>query len=144
MDTSHIPDGYHTLTSYYLVADVAAYVQFLTTAFGAEVTEKLEGENGAIMHAEVRIGDSKLMMGARTGDRPAQACMQYMYVPDVDQAYQHLIASGAHSVQAPQDTFYGHRTASARDAEGNEWWLARQIQKLTPEELQRKAREAGR
>jgi len=135
------PAPEQTLTSYYVVPDVEAFLVFLEQAFGAVVTERMEGKEGQVMHAEVRIGNSGLMMGRGGADQAKQACIQYVYVDDVDAAYQKLLAAGATAVQEPEDQFYGHRTAAGRDPFENQWWLAQRKEDLSPEELQKRASE---
>ena len=125
MNSDHIPEGYHTLTPYFLVPDLSAYLEFLTSAFGAKITERIEKEDGSTMHAEVRIGNSALMIGQQKETSSPQRNMQYVFVPDVDEAYCNLIAEGCFSIQEPEDQLYGHRTAAAKDSIGNDWWLAK-------------------
>ena len=131
-----------TLTAYYVVPDVQAYLQFLQAAFGAEVLEAMKGSDGVVMHAEVRIGTSILMMGQARAETPVSGSMQYVSVDNVDQAYQRLLDAGATSIQEPEDQFYGHRTAAGRDPVGHQWWLAEPREELSKEELAKRAREA--
>ncbi len=130
-----------TLTAYYIVPDVEAYLDFLQAALQADVVESLAGSAGKITHAQVRIGHSDLMMGRAREDWKPSGSMQYVYVDDVDLAYERLLAAGATSVQEPEDQYYGHRTAAGRDPVGNVWWLAKRQEDLSTEELQRRTEE---
>ncbi len=142
MTLDHLPDGYTSLTSYYLVKNVQQYLHFLELAFNAETTESIPREDGTIMHAEVRIGNSLLMIGEAREEGRATKSMQYMYVPDVDASYKHVLKAGAESIQEPEDQFYGHRTCALRDPYGNEWWLASQKEALDSDEIAKRAKEA--
>ena len=143
MSTQHIPEGYSTLTAYYRIKNVQQYLHFLELAFEAETLESYPGKDGSIMHAEVRIGDSRLMMGEACDERGPTHCMQYMYVPDVDAAFEHVLKAGAESIQDPADQFYGHRTCGLRDPFGNEWWLANKQETMDPEEIARRSKESA-
>ena len=94
------------------------------------------------MHAEVRVGDSRLMMGEACDERGATQSMQYMYVPDVDAAFDHVVKAGAESLQDPADQFYGHRTCGLKDPFGNQWWLANKKEAVESDEISRRAKEA--
>jgi PhnB protein len=142
MSTDHIPEGYSTLTAYYLVKNVEEYIHFLELAFEAETLESFPRTDGSIMHAEVRIGDSRLMMGEASEERGTTQSMQYMYVPDVDATFDHVIKAGAKSLQDPADQFYGHRTCGLKDPFGNEWWLANKHEPAEPEEFARRSKRA--
>jgi PhnB protein len=138
MTIKPIPDGYHTVTPYLVVRDVAGLIDFLQQTFNATEIERMHSSSGRIMHAEVRIGDSVIMMGeAGEGNQPMPA-MLYLYLEDSDAAYQRALAAGATSVQAPKDEFYGDRTAAVNDAFGNQWWMAMRVEEVTPEEMERR------
>jgi PhnB protein len=95
--------------------------------------------NNRIAHAEVRIGDSVVMLGeARDGHKP-RSCMLYLYVSDADATWQRAVAAGATAGQAPQNQFYGDRSGSVIDPCGNEWWIATRIEDVPPDELRRRA-----
>jgi uncharacterized glyoxalase superfamily protein PhnB len=137
MPVKPIPDGYRSITPYLLVADAAAQVDFLVRAFDAEVTERMEHE-GRVAHAEVRVGDSMLMIGEARGDWKAMPVMIYMYMPDCDAGYRKALTAGAKSIMEPRDMFYGDRNAGVADANGNQWWFASHKEDVSPEELQRR------
>lgn len=137
-----VPKGYHTVTPYLVVKGVPKLAAFLKRALGARVVELVKGRAGAVTHAEVQIGDSKVMMGeARPGVAPSPA-MLYLYVADVDAAYRRAIKAGATSILKPIDQFYGDRTGGVRDAWGNQWWMATRRETLTKRELARRAADA--
>ncbi len=141
MPASYIPEGYHTVTPYMVVPDVDELLDFVTAAFGAIEKERMPSQDEKTGHAEVLIGDSHAMMGRAQDDYPAMPCVIYLYVEDADATYAKALAAGATSVQEPEDMFYGDRSAAVRDASGNVWTIATYQETLSPEELDRRARE---
>lgn len=141
MTVKPIPDGYHAVTPYLLVEDVKATIEFLEKAFGAVVTEKLESPMG-IMHAEVRIRDSVVMMGQAGGERKPMPAMLYIYVEDIDKVYEQAVKSGGTSIQEPEDQFYGDRVGAVKDSQSNQWWIATHKEDLTESEIVDRAKEA--
>ena len=136
------PDGYHTVTPYLVVDGAARLIDFLTEVFDAEETERFDASGGRIGHAELRIGDSRVMLAdAHDGHEP-QSAMLHVYVDDADATYQRALAAGAVSVQAPADQFYGDRSGGVRDECGNLWWIATHIEDVAPDELQRRMQQA--
>ena len=124
---SPIPKGYHTLTPYIVVPDAPALIDFTRKAFGAEETFRTIGGAGGI-HAEVRIGDSMLMIG---GGGPGlswrgepKLTALHIYVKDVDAAYERALQGGGESLGAPKDQPYGERGGSVKDQFGNYWYIA--------------------
>ena len=144
MAASVIPPGYHTVTPYLTVEGVASLLDFLQKAFDATVIERMDGPDGTVMHAEVRIGDSVVMMGDTAGRFPAMPATLYMYVPDCDALYKRAIDAGATSISAPADQFYGDRHGGVTDPSGNRWYIATRIETVPPDELQRRAAEHAR
>ena len=140
MTVKPIPDGFHAVTPYLLVKNVADQLEFLTKAFGAEVIERMDSPHG-IMHAEVKIRDSIIMMGQAGGEREPMPAMLYLYVEDADSAYKKAIEAGGESVLEPTDQFYGDRSGAVKDSQGNEWWIATHKEDLSSEEIARRARE---
>ncbi len=135
---SYIPEGYHSITPYLIVGDVVAQLAFLTKALGAEETERITRPDGSIMHAEVCLGSSAVMMAQIGEGEQAMRAMLYLYVPDVDEAYRQALEAGAKSLRAPRDEFYGDRTALVEDPNGNQWVLASNKERPTHEELERR------
>lgn len=105
MSVKPIPDGYHTVTPYLLVKGVAELLDFLREAFDAEVVHRLELPDGTIPHAEVRIGDSKVLIGGATGGFPPMPGGLYVYVPDTDAVYERALKAGATPLLEPADRF---------------------------------------
>jgi uncharacterized glyoxalase superfamily protein PhnB len=139
MNVRPIPDGYHTVTPYLVVRDAASLITFLQQAFKASEIERMESPDGGITHAEVRIGDSVVMMGESNEEVPPMQAMLHLYLENADVAYQRAVEAGATSLREPEDQFYGDRTAAVKDAFGNQWWLATHIEDVPPEEIRRRA-----
>ena len=133
-----IPDGYHTVTPYLIVESAAELIDFTTQAFEAEETFRMPGPGGAIMHAEIRIGDSVVMMSDASPEHAPTSTRIHLYVEDVDAVYERAIQAGAASLREPEDQFYGDRSAGVRDAFGNQWWLATHVEDVSPEEIERR------
>lgn len=144
MSVKPVPDGYHTVTPYLVIPDVAGLIDFLEQVFDVTEKEIMEQPDGSIMHAEVRIGDSAIMMGEATDEFPAMPGMLHVYLEDVDDAYRRALAAGAESLREPTDEFYGDRAAGVQDAFGNQWWMATHVEDVSPEELQRRAEAQSR
>ena len=144
MAVEPIPPGYHTVTPYLLVPGVPKLIGFLKNAFGAEVTEYMEMPDGTVMHAQVKIGDSFIMMGDPRGTGEPTRASLYLYVPNTDAVYQQALEAGATSVMAPADQFYGDRNAGVKDPMGNTWWIATHIEDVPPDELRKRAAARGK
>jgi PhnB protein len=146
---SSIPEGYHTLTPYITVDDAAAAIDFYVRAFGATEVMRLAGPDGKIFHAEVRLGDSHLMLADENPDwgnrgpkslGGASGSLMY-YVDDPDAAFQRAIEAGATEVMPVSDQFYGDRSGMVTDPFGHMWSISTQIERLSPEEIERRAAE---
>jgi PhnB protein len=116
-------ETYRTVTPYLVVADADAELKFLVAAFGA--TERYCGRNeqGAVMHAEIHIGDSLVMVGQAGEQLKTKPASLYLWVPNVDEVYEKALAAGAASESAPEDKPYGHRNAGVVDSCGITWWI---------------------
>ena len=134
-----IPDGYHTVTPYLTVSSVEKLLEFARSAFDAKVTEKHLRPDGSIGHAEMRIGDSPVMMGQATEAWAARPSNLYLYVPDVDAVYQRALHAGGKSIRAPENQYYGDRSCGVEDSVGNVWWIATHVEDVTAEEMKRRA-----
>ena len=133
-----IPEGFHTVTPYLLVTDARRLIEFLKQAFGAEVAHQSTRPDGGILHAQVRIGDSPVMMGEVSGPWQPMPGSLYLYVPDTDAVYRRALEAGGTSVMEPADQFYGDRNAGVKDPVGNVWWIATHIEDVSDEELARR------
>ncbi|MGH2451097.1 MAG: VOC family protein [Candidatus Limnocylindria bacterium] len=142
MTVTPVPEGYHTVTPYLLVKGGERLIKFITDAFGGVETERIPGPNGTVSHAEVRIGDSVVMLGEPTQAAPVPG-MLYLYLADVDEAYSRALAAGATSIQEPRNEFYGDRVAAVRDMSGNQWYIATHVEDVSLEELRRRATQRG-
>jgi PhnB protein len=134
-----IPDGYHTVTSYLIVRDVPRLIDFLRQAFGATELMRVPRPDGSIMHAEVAIGDSRVMMREPTASSPPMPGCIHLYVVDTDALYHLALQAGATSLREPTDEFYGERMAGVQDPVGNHWWIATRTENVSPAELARRA-----
>src|SRR6266446_5470728 len=139
MAVSWLPKGYHTVTPYLVVRGVAQLLDFLKQAFDATEKRCMALPDGRVMHAEVRIGDSAVMMGEAPPDHQPLTASLYVYVKNTDDVYRRALAAGAISLMAPADQFYGDRNAGVKDPSGNFWWIATPVEDVAPEELARRA-----
>lgn len=117
-------NAYATVTPYLVVPDADAELAFLKAAFGAAEVQCHRRADDTVMHAEVKIGDSMVMLGQAGGPwKPLPAAI-YLWIPDVDATYARALAAGASSACTPEDKPYGHREAGVIDPNGVTWWLA--------------------
>jgi PhnB protein len=143
-----IPEHLHTVTPRLVVGDGAAAIDFYARAFGAEeLGERFTGPDGELIHAEVRIGDSVVMLTGE-GDEarsPRSAgtvtAIMATYWEDVDAAWERALAAGAEVIYPLADQFYGERGGRVRDPFGHQWMLSQVIEHVTPEEMERRAAE---
>ncbi len=122
-----IPDGYHTVTPYLVVSDPAALIDFVVQAFGASERTRMAGPDGSIMHAEVIIGDSVIMLGGTSDKVGVFPGVIHLYLDDVDAYYRRALEAGATPLRAPADQAYGDRSAGVNDEWANQWWIAAPI-----------------
>jgi PhnB protein len=141
MAVKPVPEGHHTVTAYLLVDDANAQLEFLQRAFGGRVTELHKDPSGRVMHAEVLIGDSHVMLGQAGAEWKAMPAMVHLYVPDCDATYRAAIGAGASSVREPKTEFYGDRSGGVRDSNGNQWWIATHVEDVSADEIARRMAE---
>jgi PhnB protein len=144
-----IPDRFHTITPRLVVPDGA--IEFYERAFGAEpVGEPFTAPDGALIHAELRIGDSVIMLsGPSTDEVPARTpaslggvtAIMATYWEDVDAAWERAVGAGAEVLYPLADQFYGERGGRVRDPFGHQWMLSQVIEDVSPEEMERRAAE---
>jgi PhnB protein len=146
MPVKPIPDGYHTVTPYLIIKNAAAAIDFYKKAFGAAELFRYPGPNGNIMHAEIKIGDSIIMMADEFPDmghvgpqtRGGATSSILLYVPDVDAFAMQVEAAGAKVLRPLQDQFYGDRSATFADPFGHLWTVATHKEDVTPAEMEKR------
>lgn len=139
-----IPEGYHSLTPYLTVNDAAAAIDFYRAAFGAEEVMRMDDPSGKIMHAEVKIGDSHLMLAdefPEWGNRSPRTIGDtgsglMLYVEDVDAVFARAIEAGATERMAVADQFYGDRSGQVEDPFGHRWTIATTKEVVSPDEME--------
>lgn len=145
-----IPEGYHTATPYLTVNDAAKAIDFYKRAFDATEIHRMQGPQGKIGHAELRVGDSVIMLadempGSETRSPQAlggTASAVFLYVKDVDATYQKAVSAGAKANMQPQDMFWGDRFGKLTDPFGHSWALATHKEDVAPEELKKRSEAA--
>lgn len=141
MAVKPIPDGFRTVTPYFVVDDAAGFIEFLERAFGAVEDIVTRRPDGTIAHASLRIIDSMVMLGQAGGPWKASPLSTYLYVEDTDATYRRALEAGATSIMEPADQFYGDRNAGVVDPSGNTWWIGTHIEDVPLEEIERRQRE---
>ena len=136
-----IPEGYHSVTPWIISRDSARLIEFLNAAFGAEELARVVGEDGSIGHAEVRIGDSVVMMFDAKPHWPDTPAFLRLYVADGDAVFQQALRAGATPVTEMTHLFWGDRVGRVRDPFGNLWWIQTRIEDVSLEEMERRAAE---
>lgn len=137
-----VPEGYHTISPYLVVDGAEKIISFMKEAFGAQVVhEPTMRPDGKIMHAELRIGDSMIMIADSSERAKATSVTLYLYVPDADAVYQKALKAGATSLMEPADQFYGDRSGGVTDPAGNRWFIGTHIEDVSPAELKKRAAE---
>ena len=136
-----IPKGYHSVTPALNQADAAKTIDFCKKAFGAKVLMRMEGPSKKIMHAEILIGDSIVMLNDVMQD-PAHPAGLFLYVPDVDKTFAKAVKAGATVTMPVQDMFWGDRFATVTDPSGNRWGIATHREDVSPKEMKKRAASA--
>ena len=148
MAAKPIPDGQHSITPYLAISNAAKAIEFYKQAFGATEMFRLEGPDGTVGHAELRIGDSSLMLGDpcdREGGLTASQKLAgagvglHLYVEDCDKVYAQALAAGGTQLHPVSDQFYGDRSGTLKDPFGNIWFVSTHKEDLTPDEIRARA-----
>ena len=146
-----VPAGYHTVTPYLTVNDGAGALEFYKRAFGARETERMPGPGGKLMHAELRIGDSVVMLsdefpGMSTCKAPKSlggtTGSIFLYLADVDPAFRKAVEAGCKVLMPLTNMFWGDRFGKLEDPFGNQWTMATHVEDVTPDEMRRRAADA--
>ncbi len=137
------PDGFHDVVPYLVVAQGRAetLIRFLVEGFGGKEAEhRSTTPDGRVMYAQVRLGDSAVELGE--ADDPAKVTRMGLryFVPDVDSMHRRAVAAGATVLMEPADQFYGERNSGITDPCGNSWWISTQIEELSFEEIEERAK----
>jgi PhnB protein len=146
----HIPKGYNTVTPYLVIKGAAKAIDYYKKVFGATVVVRMDGPDGQVGHAELQIGDSRIMladekpsMGHRSattiGGSPVSL---YVYLPDCDKVVEKAVAGGAKMLRPVADQFYGDRSGFIQDPFGHLWGIATHVEDVSPEEMDERARKA--
>ncbi|HEY6913025.1 MAG TPA: VOC family protein [Myxococcales bacterium] len=138
MAVKPVPDGYSTYTPYYVVEGAAEFIEFLKKAFGAEELFRMPVPGGRIGHAEVRIGNSMVMLGDAGGEHPARQFNAMIYVNDADGVFKTAVAAGAKIERPLENQFYGDRMGGVVDRWGNHWMIGTHVEDVSPEEMKRR------
>lgn len=139
MSVHYIPKGLNNITPYLLADDADKLITFLQAVFDAVIEDQFKMPDGKTAHAQLRIGDSVIMLGGKPG-ATGNDFMLYVYVKDVDAVYKKALAMGGISVMEPVDQFYGDRSATVKDAFGHQWCIATHIEDVSDEEMQKRAK----
>jgi PhnB protein len=138
-----VPDGYHTVTPYLVVRDAAAAIAFYAKAFGAEELFRMPGPGGAVMHAELKLGDSIVMLGEESPQMGTSAPQTIggspvslmVYLNDVDASFARAAQAGCTVEMPPTDMFWGDRYGKLQDPFGHHWSLATHQEDVSPEDM---------
>lgn len=151
MPVHHIPEGYHSVTPYLVVDGAAEALEFYKKAFGATELMRMPAPGGKIGHAEIRIGDSHIMLAdehPEEGHRGPKSIGGtpvgiVLYVEDVDATFRTALSLGATETRPVENQFYGDRMGGLTDPWGHNWMIATHIEDVSPEEMERRMREMG-
>ncbi|MBK5438823.1 VOC family protein [Pseudomonas sp. TH32] len=146
MSVNPIPEGYHSITPYLGIDKAAEAIEFYKQAFGATEVMRLDMPDGKVGHAELRIGDSPIMMASPCGEMSfgspgkehPSVCL-HLYVQDVDQQFARAIKAGGTAISEPKDQFYGDRSGTLKDPFGHVWFLATRKEDLTEAQVRQRA-----
>lgn len=143
-----IPDGYHTATPYLIIKDAAKAIEFYKAAFGATESMRLATPDGKVMHAEIRIGDSPIMLCDECPDYNSlspqtiggTAVSIVLYVEGVDSFVERAVAAGAQVLMPVDNQFWGDRMGTVADPFGHKWSIATHVEDVSPQEIEARAK----
>ena len=143
-----IPEGYHSITPQLTCRDAARAIDFYKSVLGAKELMRMAGPDGMVMHAELQIGDSRIMVNdefpgmAAVPDPPATPSSSlFVYTEDVDSLYNHAVQAGSRADMALENMFWGDRFGKFTDPFGHQWGVATHVEDVAPEEMQRRSEE---
>jgi len=142
-NVSYIPKGYNTITPYLVIKGAAKAIEYYKSVFGATVVVRMDGPNGTVGHAELQIGDSRIMLAdenLQMGNRSAESIgaspvSLYVYLPDCDKVVAKAAAEGAKILKPVADQFYGDRSGFLQDPFGHMWGIATHKEDVSPTEM---------
>lgn len=142
------PEGYNTVTPYLVIKNAARAIDYYKKVFDAKVVVRMEGPNNTVAHAELQIGDSRIMLAdenpsmgqgytsaSTIGGSPVSL---YLYLPDVDKVFQRATAEGAKILKPVENQFYGDRSGFVQDPFGHLWGIATHVEDVSPQEMDRR------
>jgi PhnB protein len=149
MAVQPVPEGYNTVTPYLGVEDAAAAIDFYQRAFGAKERSRMPGPGDTIMHAELELGDSLIMLSdpfPQASTKPPKelggtSVNIFLYVEDIDAVHKQAVDAGGTSLMEPDDMFWGDRFGSVQDPFGHTWTIATHVEDVSPEEMQKRSEE---
>lgn len=145
-----VPDGYHTITPALTCKDAAKAIDFYKKALGAKEISRMEGPGGVIGHAELQIGDSRFFISdvfpgmssaPDAGGKSAPSSYLFIYIEDVDTAFNKAVSAGCTVTMPLQDQFWGDRYGRLSDPYGHSWGMAEHVEDVAPAEMERRAKE---
>jgi len=150
MATKPIPEGYHTVSPYLAVDDAARAIEYYARAFGAKELMRMDGPGGMIAHAELEVGDSRIMLSdpfPQASTRPPKelggtSASVFMYVEDVDAVVKQAVDAGATVTMEVADQFWGDRFGTVTDPFGHVWSIATHVEDVPPDEMAERAKAA--
>ena len=150
MATKHVPEGYHTASCYLAVDDAARAIDFYARAFGAKELVRMEGPGGMVAHAELELGDSRIMLSdpfPQASTRPPKelggtTASVFLYVEDVDALVKQAVDAGATVTMEVANQFWGDRFGTVTDPFGHVWSVATHVEDVPPEEMAERAKAA--
>lgn len=140
MTHSYTAQDFSTVTPFIMVNGAGPLLDFMTQALDAVIVRVLHQKDGTVWHAQVKMGQSMVMVADSMGGEPRPGTL-YLYLPDCDAVYDRALKHGATSLQEPRDQFYGDRVCGVMDTFGNMWWFATHIEDVTDDEMKRRAAE---